>query len=632
MVAYGDSMTSLSLHSPRGLALWTVALCGLAAAWLTDPAWRDPGSTMICHMSHPDCASNHWLLAWVAEQLASASSLAQNDMYYWPVGDAPFVAGNGGEGLLYAPFHWLWGWPVAASIFLPLLIAGNGIATVYLARAFGASPAGSLLAGATMTASVYALRELSSGRFSQSDLIWLLCFLAAWVRFLEHPTRRRAVIAAALLAVTSTLYWYYGFFGVLAGCVLWASRLKTSPTPLPELVVFSGSYLALIALPLWWFASHFSAVPGVAEAAFPHPEAIRDALVPAFPFTISSGRFVTQALPAVIGLGLAARCYQLIRTPSTRDWKDGGLFALGIVFVMLAMGPRLAFGPLGSPYEWLYGLASPLERFWWPSRHIVVASVAWTLLAARALPSLTAQRELLLGLGLFAAVFGSMKLQGLENPLQVTHLDGFPPSFYEDVGELEGEVLLTLPLAPEVAASQRHLLYQRIHKKRLVTGHALWVDRIRPKAWDEFVAQNTLLAGIQSLERGESHRIDVDAADLSALHARGLTVIVVNKEHYPARLEEVAKRDQAALTQLLGAPTLTGEGMWAWTVPETPDSDRLSAELPSWTWPPDLRPRADDTPISRHTVRSTVFRPANKAGKKQKSPAPPRGKAPHSAR
>ncbi len=618
-------MTSLSIDSPRGLALIAIVLCGVAAALITDPAWRDPAGTMVCHMSHPDCASNHWLLAWVAERIGSGESLAHNDAYYWPIGDAPFVAGNGGEGFLYAPFHWIFGWPIGASLFLPLLVLGNGLAAINLARAFGTSPAGALLVGATTASSVYALRELSSGRFSQADLIWLLCFLAAWVRFLDTPTRRRAVVSGVLLAITSTLYWYYGFFGVLAGGLIWATRTLKKRVPSRLLGAFAGVYVVLIALPLWWFASHFTVVPGVTEAAFPHPEAIRDALVFAFPFTVSSGRFVIQALPAVVGLGVLLRIYQLIRQPDSRDWKDAALIVMALAFLLLALGPRASVGALGSPFEWVYGLAAPLRRFWWPSRHIVVANLAWTLLAARALPTLSPRRELCLGIALFGAVFLSLHLQGIHSRVQVTQLEGFPPPFYEAVRALDGDVAITLPLAPEVAASQRHLLYQRTHQKRLLTGHALWVDRIRPAKWDQFVAQNSLLSGIQALERGTAHTIEVTATDLHQLISEGVGVIVLNQEHYPARLEEVAKRDRTALTALFGPPSLDGDGMWAWRLETPRDETPRVATLEPWTWPPDLKPRADDTPVSRHTVRSTVFRPASNApAKPQGRPGPPK--------
>jgi hypothetical protein len=426
------------------------------------------------------------------------------------------------------------------------------------------------------------------------------------------------------LAITSALYWYYGFFGVLAGGLILGTRTLKHRVPLHLLSVFAGVYVALIALPLWWFASHFTVVPGVAEAAFPHPEAVRDALVFAFPFTISSGRFVIQALPAVVGLGVLLRLYQLLRQPASRDWKDAALIALGLSFLLLALGPRASIGPLGSPFEWVYGLAAPLRRFWWPSRHIVVANLAWSLLAARALPTLSPGRELGAGVLLFGAVFASLHLQGIHSQVQVTRLEGFPSPFYESVRALEGDVAITLPLAPEVAASQRHLLYQRTHQKHLLTGHALWVDRIRPAEWDTFVAQNSLLSGIQALERGTSNTLEVKPADLRKLVAEGVGVIVLNQEHYPARLEEVAKRDRAALTALFGDPALEGDGMWAWSLEAPKDDELRVTTLSPWTWPPDLKHRADDTPVSRHTVRSTVFRPVQTAptrpGSSRKAP------------
>ena len=88
---------------------------------------------------HPDCLGNHWLLVWVAERLSSGQSLVHNDSYYWPVGDAPWIAGNGSEGLLYLPFHLLWGWPVGVAAYAGAVWVGNGLAGWALGRAAGAA-------------------------------------------------------------------------------------------------------------------------------------------------------------------------------------------------------------------------------------------------------------------------------------------------------------------------------------------------------------------------------------------------------------------------------------------------------------------------------------------------------------
>ena len=74
-----------------------------------------------------------------------------------------------------------------------------------------------------------------------------------------------------------------------------------------------------------------------------------------------------------------------------------------------------------------------------------------------------------------------------------------PPSARRGSSE---EVLLAPPLWPGLALAQQHLIDQRYHRKRLLGGHALWVDRLRPPAWDAFVAGNSFLAALQGLEQG----------------------------------------------------------------------------------------------------------------------------------
>jgi hypothetical protein len=71
------------------------ALCACLTMWILLPVWEAPTSTMICDSQHPDCISNHWLMVFVAEQLAGGGSILHNDRYYWPIGDALCWPGTG---------------------------------------------------------------------------------------------------------------------------------------------------------------------------------------------------------------------------------------------------------------------------------------------------------------------------------------------------------------------------------------------------------------------------------------------------------------------------------------------------------------------------------------------------------
>ena len=125
-----------------GAAVLSLA-AALATAW---PAANAPRATILCIYGHPDCLSNQWLLVWVAEQITHGRSLLHNDRYYWPVGDSPWLAGNGNEGFPYAIWHLLFGWPMASNMHLLVILTLNGLAAYALARASGASRPSSLAA------------------------------------------------------------------------------------------------------------------------------------------------------------------------------------------------------------------------------------------------------------------------------------------------------------------------------------------------------------------------------------------------------------------------------------------------------------------------------------------------------
>jgi hypothetical protein len=585
-----------------GLAL---AICLGLALFATDPAWRAPGRTVVCAIVHPDCPGNQWLLAWVAERLASFEGLAHNPRYYWPVGDAPFLAGNGGEGLLAAPLLWALGWPAGASLYLSLLLAANGLAAFFAARAAGAGRAGSLLAAAAVTTLSYALQELSSGRFTQADLVWMLLFLGAWLRFLEAPSRRRALVAALLLTATSVFYWYYGFFMVLAGALLLAGRRSEGPFPWRPLFEFSLAFLLTVAGPLAWFLLRWKGLPGTDEALFPHPEAIADSLAPDWPFRVRGGRFVGQALPALVVLLATLGLGRLLLRRSTRPSLDLALLSLWGLFFSLALGPRFLEAPV-SPYTLLYGLADPLRRFWWPSRHIVVANLALVLLAARALPALSFRRDLALGVALAALLPLNLAVQGVSPQARVTPLSEWPPPFYTALRDAPGELLLDLPISPRASVSERPVLYQLAHGKTLINGHAQWVSRVRPSAWDAFVAGNSFLAALGAVEEARGgERFEFEARDLQSLAEAGLGVIVVNYEHYPVALSRCAHLEQQVLLGLFGQPISRMD--WAWAFGVASWNGETSVPSASCTWPQELSVDGS-VPRSPRTFRSNVFR------------------------
>ena len=543
------------------------------ACWACWPAVSHPSDTILCGWIHPDCLSNHWLMVWVAEQLATGGSLLHNDRYYWPIGDSPWLAGNGSEGFAYLPWHLLLGWPLASTVHEVLMLTVGGMSAWTLARSAGASPAGSLAAAPTGASMVYAIQELGAGRFSQVSFCWLAFFLASWLRFCRRPTLLLAMLCGALLAATALFYWYYAWFGVIAGLV-WLGVERPGARPL---AAFAGAAVGFVAPLFWVFATHWSGVIGTAELAFPHPESYGDSCLPALPFLVQGGRHAGRALPlSTVALALGGLAWR-------RDRVTWGLVALAVAFALLMAGPMIPHGP----YTWLYGLAAPLRRFWWPYRHVVVVNLALIALAARGADRWLATRP---KLATFLAFSIPLQLEAQGAPWHALFSKAeVPVAFYREVGALDGDVIIEPPLTPDIAASQAPLPYQFDHHKALLNGHALWVARVRPAAWDSFVAGNSFLAAMQALERGQSGgHFAFQAADLRSLLDRGVGIATVNREYFPVALAGVTTGYEAVFGALFGAPAVKGKRALAWDMAHW--NGATAAEYPAFTWPDGLLP------------------------------------------
>ncbi len=571
------------------------------------PAWGAPDAWLVGSWVHPDCLSNHWLLAWVADRLAAGQGILHNPDYYWPVGDSPVLAGNGGEGILYLPFHLARGWPAGVPAYVAFALVLSGMGGWSLARAAGAGPWASLFATGLTTASPYVVQELGAGRFTQGSTGWLLLFLAAWLRLLDKPTHARALLAAAMLAVTSFFYWYYGLFGVMAGAALALPRLRGLAWR--PLATFAASFLLLIGPWLAMFLAHWADIPGTAEVdLFPHPEAIFDAAQVQLPWTVGAGRHAGMALPAPATLlGLLGL---LVTALHARDRPALGLLLATGLFALLALGPAFP----GAPYTLVYGLAAPLRRFWWPIRHVVVVNALWGVFGALALTAVRARLPRRSAAPLVAAV---ALLAGGTTPLQLRHQGAparipltpvaLPPPMYPELAALPDGVLVEPPLSPQLAGTQQHLVLQRYHGKRLLAGHALWVDRVRPDAWDAFVAGNSFLSEMQRLERGEvDGTFRFEPADLAALRADGVRWFTLNRAALPLRARPVVAAYTAVFDALFGQPVARGTGMAAWDAANW-DGRTAAVPVPAWTWPPGM-PRGGPTrPLVAKRPKSRIF-------------------------
>lgn len=583
------------------LGLAIVLYLGLALYALY-PAWLSLDHGVVGNWSHPDMISNHWLYRWVAEQLSAGRSILHNDRYYLPVGDAPWLAGNGSDAVPYTLVALLLAWPGSVTAWTVLTLVLNGLSGYALGRSTGAGQAGSVAAGAAVLFSPYVLFELCGGRFAQAPLYWTGFFLVAWLRLLAAaPTHgaawpggaaaRWAILAGVLYGGAAFTYWYYGLWAAWLGAVVFAFQPRWR-----ALVAFVPVALVTTVPPLALFLAHWGEVVGASEAtAFPHPLARESALPFTFPLWSGAGRWGEVTLPLLLVLpfllALGARLWPVASEVGWRArlggaWRqfsplERGVLAAALLFYGLALGPTVLLpGEIGTgipgPYWVAYGVAGTLRRFWWPYRHIGPLTLLLVPLSARGV-------ELLLrwlaaqatgGLRVAVPALGAAVL-AFCLPFEVGARAGrvsaqtsywVAPEPYGELAALPGDAILEPPLAPQLAASQQPLSYQWVHGKRLLGGHAMWVDRVRPDAWDAWVAGNSLLTGLQTLERGELlGALRFDADDVASLLDIGVRYAVLNPEYFPDDLASLVPAYSSIFNALFGEPVIEAEeGLYVW--------------------------------------------------------------------
>jgi hypothetical protein len=584
-------------------------------------AWAEPKRALFGDWEHPDMLSNHWVYRWVAEQLASGGSLLKNEAYYLPIGDAPFLAGNASGALLAAPFLWALGWPLGLNVYLFCVLVANVLAGVALARAAGAGFRGALLAGVGFGLCPFVLTELSAGRFAQVPVWELAAGLALWIGALDTGSLRRAVAAGALLGLAGVEYFYYGLFASFAAAFL----LCFSPRPRAAVVAAGAGAASLVVGPLLWtFLRGWRDVVGSGEAAasFPHPFALQASL----PWSWPVWSDVQTMVPAYVSWTLCAlavgELWRRRRSPdSPRGWTVPAFAATALVGWALSLGPHLtsSAGPAeGShlPYLWLYGVHPALQRFWWPYRHAVLVSLAVAVLAARALEALLGHlppRAALVALvGVVAAIPIELNARGAPVLASTSRLVDPAPEVVDRLAALAPGAILHLPVAPELRIGQQHLTLQIGHQHPLVDGHAMWVDRVRPAAWDAWVAESSFLTELARFERGQPipadpsrvDRFEYDVADIARLRAAGLRWIIVWDEMFASEIDALPDHLRVLLSGILGEPAIQSDTMAVYDLSAHRGTGQLTA--PDWDWPKDT-PTGDGSSRMTDELTSSIL-------------------------
>jgi len=588
------------------LALLVYVGLALYQLW---PAWTDLQHGVVGQWTHPDMISSHWFYRWVAEQVSSGNSIVHNDRYYVPVGDWPWLAGSGSDAVPYTLMALLLPWPGSVTLWVVLVMTLNGLSGYLLARRLGASPVGALVGGAALACCPYVAEEATGGRIAQTVLYWSGFFLVSWHALLEEapssgswrPSRRllgRAALAGLLFGAAAICYWYAGLWCAMAGGIwfLFRPRWRALVPFIPSALLVAGPVLAL-------FIHGWSEIPGTSEiSSFPHAIATEASLPIPFPLLGTPGYWgglilpLSVLIPAVALLGgLLVRAWQrgavhgpraglsaLVRRWRELPWGIRASVAAALYFYAMCLGPFPswrggAHGGVPGPF-WIYSLSEQLRRFWWPYRHIsmfffalvplaalgVDAAVAWLETQAEARVRRWVGPVVAVGLALFlpadVGARGGVRSVGVSSWSE--------PEAYQKLAELPGDVILELPLSPTLVSGQQTLSYQWVHKKKLLNGHAMWVDRVRPAAWDAWVQKNGFLMNLEKMEQGTlSGPMTVTDADMDELRGVGLRYIVVNTEYFPSELAELVVAYHDLFGRLFGEPALAEQDkLYAWDI------------------------------------------------------------------
>jgi hypothetical protein len=238
-------------------------------------------------------------------------------------------------------------------------------------------------------------------------------------------------------------------------------------------------------------------------------------------------------------------------------------------------------------------------------RHVIVAQAAGAVLAALVLDQWL-DRWLKPTAALIAVTTPLfLWLQGTPAHPAMIQLQ-LPAPGYAALAQLPDGVLVEPPLSPQAAGVQQHLLFQMTHQKTLLTGHAMWVDRVRPPAWDRFMSQSRLLSGLAAMERGgQGGTLRFGPEELPLLRAQGLRWFAVNRSAFPLEMQPVVRAYRRIFRGLFGPPVVSRPGL------DIYDADRWTGrteiELADWTWPDALIPAGPSRPLTARRPAEPTF-------------------------
>jgi hypothetical protein len=304
-----------------------------------------------------------WGYWWVADEVAHGRLPLRTDLQHFPMSSRLFFIDTFGA-LISLPLQWIGGAPLAMNA----VVLGNfwaaGMAAWALARhvareLFGGDDAdqNALIAAVAYATSPHLIAQAYNGITETLFAAGLPLATLGVLRMLERPTARRALEAAAAMALCMLANWYYGLFAIVGSAVLLlvfalARRERIRWVSVPKVLIISALVTgAAVAPVLAGFASTLDGDDAIVQR---DPEFVWKSLITHNVTDVVSafhpGKFYSPDLKALHGEELLIVTYL--------GWVLLGLGALGLLrmrrwrdrmpwlvwcgaFALLMLGPYL---------------------------------------------------------------------------------------------------------------------------------------------------------------------------------------------------------------------------------------------------------------------------------------------------
>ncbi|WP_322798750.1 hypothetical protein [Thermoflexus sp.] len=487
---------------------------------------------------------NTWILVWETQALTERPSSIFDAPIFYPhartlayseplLGILPFAL----------PFILATGIPALGynvAFLSSFWIAAMGM--YRLTRAAGGQRRAAFVAGFLFAALPYRFAHLM--HIQLLYLGWIPLAMAAWIRYVQRPTWRRAgdLILTVLLMALST--WHLAVFGAIALSLLglrmaWEGRIAPRAWPgLGGVVLACGLGIAPVAWPYLQIAPElarvrtlslaheFAAWPVDVLAASPDLRLLGPLTAP---FRMPG--HTTHEVQLYVGLGISSAALLGMRSSPGSSLRWSSLVLVGIGALM-ALGPFWTLGPWQIPGP--YALAAALI----PGITLIRAVARWFILTLIGLATLAG-----LGLdhilrgrcwGIALLWLGLGILEGLAIPIPIVPLPrpADLPEVYHWLASQPGKfAVLELPVFLPLDADETIRMYGAlVHRKPLVIAYSGYIPPDIREIRERLLAfpQPGALAEIVRLSEQGVRYVLVDRSQVQQFYIRGLCEVSRN--------------------------------------------------------------------------------------------------------